>query len=111
MESIKDRWENFINTMANRLEKIDHKSAVQMRLLYTEETPPDESALEFAIASINFFQYGAEYLYTLTIANMKNEATLVAETLHQLNLQLYLLKTGTVVPTEFVKEIKLTRPL
>jgi hypothetical protein len=110
MDSIASRWSHVINCLANRMEKFDSAAAQHMRdsLKYP---PQSEEELEWGIASSTFNHYGTELVYILSKQNREKEALLVLETLKELHIALFTLKIGTIVPTEFVKEIKLNRPI
>ena len=110
MTSIANRWSQVVNTLANRLEQLDPATAQHMRNSL-RHPPQSEEELEWSIASSTFNHYGTEFIYTLYKQGRDREALLVLDTLRELLLQLMMLHMGTVVPKEFVKEIKLTRPI
>jgi hypothetical protein len=110
MNSIANRWSQVINTLANRMEQFDPAAAQHMRnsLNYP---PQSEEELEWGIASSTFNHYGTEFIYILHKQGRDREALLVLDTLKELHIQLMMLHMGTMVPKEFVKEVKLTRPI
>ena len=110
MNSIADRWSHVVNTLANRLEQFDPAAAQHMRNSLCHP-PKSEEELEWGIASSTFNHYGTEFIYTLYKLGRDREALLVLDTLKELHIQLMMLRMGTVVPKEFVKVIKLTRPI
>jgi hypothetical protein len=99
-----------VNCLADRMEKLDHTAAQHMRdsLKYP---PQSEDELEWGIAFSTFNHYGTEFVYTLSKQGREREALLVLETLKELHISLHMLRFGTVVPMEFMQEIKLTRPI
>ena len=110
MNSIASRWSNAVNCLADRMEKLDPKAAQLMRESLSV-SPQSEEELEWGIASSTFNHYGTELIYTLHKQGRDREALLVLNTLKELHLQLMMLHIGTVVPKEFMKEVKLTRPI
>jgi hypothetical protein len=110
MNSIASRWSRVVNCLADRMERMDSTAAQHMRdsLKYP---PQSEEELEWGIASSTFNHYGTEFVFTLTKLGREREALLVLDTLKELHMQLYALNVGTIIPEEFVKRIKLTRPI
>jgi hypothetical protein len=110
MNSIANRWSRAINCLANRMEKLDPHAAQHMRdsLKYP---PQSEGELEWGIASSTFNHYSTEFVFTLIKLGREREALLVLDTLKELHMQLYALNVGTVMPEEFVKVVKLTKPI
>ena len=110
MDSIASRWSQAINCLADRMEKLDPHAAQYMRNSL-KHPPKSEEELEWGIASSTFNHYGTEFVYILSKQGREREALLVLDTLKELHLQLMMLHMGTVVPQEFVREVKLTRPI
>ena len=108
--TIASRWSQVVNTLANRLQQFDSVAAQHMRNSL-RHPPQSEEELEWGIASSTFNHYGTELIYTLHKQGRDREALLVLDTLKELHLQLMMLHMGTVVPKEFMKEVKLTRPI
>ena len=108
--TIANRWSQVVNALANRMEQIDPVAAQHMRDSL-RHPPQSEKELEWGIASSTFNHYGTEFVYVLSKQGRDSEALLVLETLKELHIQLMMLGMGTVTLKEFVKEVKLTRPI
>lgn len=111
MPTIDERWTDFINSLCTRLNTFDPEAAIAFRRILDEPFPKTERELEWAIAYNTFNHYGFELVQTLRTQCKDREALLVLDTLERLNMELMMLKMGSVMPREFVKEVKLTRPL
>lgn len=111
MQTINERWTTFINTLCSRLGAFDKEAEAAFRQILNEPPPSTEQELEWAIAYNTFNHYGFEFVQTLYTQHKDREALLVLDALEGLNNRLMVLKMGSVMPKEFVKEIKLTRPL
>ena len=110
MNSIASRWSDAVNCLADRMEKFDPGAAQLMRNSLSV-SPQSEEDLEWGIASSTFNHYGTEFVYTLKKQGKIREALLVLSALEELHVALYMLKMGTIMPQDFVKEVKLTRPI
>ena len=110
MDSIASRWSNVVNCLADRMEKFDPGAAQLMRNSLSV-SPQSEEELEWGIASSTFNHYGTEFVYTLKKQGKIREALLVLSALEELHVALYMLNMGTMMPQDFVKEVKLTRPI
>ena len=111
MQTIDERWMTFIDTICTRLSSFDKEAEAAFRQILNEPFPSTEQELEWAIAYNTFNHYGFEFVQILYTQHKNREALLVLDALEGLNIKLMVLKMGSVMPREFVKEIKLTRPL